>query len=708
MLKLFQNNIRCCFLPLWLMAPLMFFSLVVRAEDADEKTIPTITAVSVGFEDKDPTGGEIAGDVVISAAYDEQEISAYALYWGNSKVHKLRSSPIPITILKKGQVLSYNFAENTPIPVNATHLLVFTRNQGEEMPSGIGVAIDDLGGPIQPATEVQFVDDDPDGGQVAGTVVIVPADIENGLTHYGLYWGQDAQNKIARNPEIASIPKEGFYDVLVKQPLPSSNLAYRFRENTEVPLGATHLLVFTQYQGREMSTGMSVPIQDWGLPVQMAKEAVFINKPTKKEGRLQGTLRIVTDPPAADKKAETTVNYALYWADEHGQKLGSPIDTIETTLEHDYIFEETSPLIPPEASHLLVVRRHKQYWFQQQTAVEMAKGKLVPLAFEGLPEGEGAQASIQFQDADLDEGRIGGTVTITSATQEQTYNITHYRLYWGDAELKKLPGYSPIAQVKVVAGKPVYVIPEHTAIPENAKYLLIFSKNAIGESLERGSLPIEDRPVRPDEEVVTKQTVARWRLARPHQFGVGMGFGSYNDFFIFHDYSLSAQGQLHTQFSQVPERRRESAGSDIIRFRRSLISMTYRHYFGELASGSFYAGGGLGFGQTNINYEATEVRLESDLKTSTFNLIRTDYKLNAKSNGFLALGELGWKGHWDQVHFHLGYQAGAYLTHNNNYDETKVSGFKADDIVNHREYIEDSRKKIKDLNSLTLGIGWAF
>jgi hypothetical protein len=105
------------------------------------------------------------------------------------------------------------------------------------------------GKPTHTATNVTLVDTDTDSGQIAGDVNIAKSNGESSITQYTLYWGSDAATKNSVTP-IATINKTG------------SNLTYSIDADTEVPVGATHLLVFSKNSTDEMETGISMVIYD--------------------------------------------------------------------------------------------------------------------------------------------------------------------------------------------------------------------------------------------------------------------------------------------------------------------------------------------------------------------------------------------------------------------------------------------------------------
>ncbi len=91
---------------------------------------------------------------------------------------------------------------------------------------------------------------------------------------------------------------------------------------------------------------------------------------------------------------------------------------------------------------------------------------------------EGPRA-VYFTDGDMDEGEIGGTVTIRKADDETS--ITHYVVYYGDGTRIRLGGEAAIAEIAKTGSDVSCAIPDDTSLPEGATHILAFAKTAAGE-----------------------------------------------------------------------------------------------------------------------------------------------------------------------------------------------------------------------------------
>ncbi|MFX0098146.1 MAG: hypothetical protein ACFFCS_01095 [Candidatus Hodarchaeota archaeon] len=102
---------------------------------------PVNPAVNVSFTDTDPDVLEIGGDIVITRAVNESDITHYVLYWGSDSSTK--SGPAIAEIAKTGSDIIYPVAQNTSISGSTPHFLVYTKNDDGEMATGVNDSISD-------------------------------------------------------------------------------------------------------------------------------------------------------------------------------------------------------------------------------------------------------------------------------------------------------------------------------------------------------------------------------------------------------------------------------------------------------------------------------------------------------------------------------------------------------------------------------------
>ncbi len=222
-----------------------------------ENTLPQQTATQVSFADQDPQGTLISGPVTIYKANDESTIDIYALYWGTqpdpqNPPQKLTGYSSIAELPKTGENLTYTFPTGIPLPMDATYLLVFTRNTQGEMPIGINTPIADLATtpPIHMASGISFKGTIVNNVIQSGAAVTVNMAVdERDITDYMLYWGSDAATKLSGQVHIVDLPKTG------------ADLVYTFSSDTPIPTGALFILVFTDNSYGEMTKCVSCSLQ---------------------------------------------------------------------------------------------------------------------------------------------------------------------------------------------------------------------------------------------------------------------------------------------------------------------------------------------------------------------------------------------------------------------------------------------------------------
>jgi hypothetical protein len=143
--------------------------------------VPTEQPESLKFYNKDYDASEVAGTVYIEAPEDDGNISSYVLYWADENLDKL-DLPAAGSVLKTSSFwdAEFTFADDSPVPVGATHLLVYSANTHGESLSALPVALDSYVGDV--------CQDALDSGDLSGNymcMVSEPGDyIGGGNVHY--------------------------------------------------------------------------------------------------------------------------------------------------------------------------------------------------------------------------------------------------------------------------------------------------------------------------------------------------------------------------------------------------------------------------------------------------------------------------------------------------------------------------------------------
>jgi len=224
------------------------------------------------FEDDDGDKGELGGSVTIQRASDEDKLDEYALHWGKSATRKIPSGSL-IKDIAKGQPdqsPSHYLSKSTKIPEGATHLLAFSKNEFSEFPSPASLKFRDNTKPCLspadkdcPAGVNVSADEDPDEKQAKVQVTVHLARDERGVTHYAIYWGrrgcgteEKGGDSGAKNGKIKEL------DVAVEVDNNRKQLSYVVAENTPVPSGTTHVVVFTKNNYGESDNCVSAVFED--------------------------------------------------------------------------------------------------------------------------------------------------------------------------------------------------------------------------------------------------------------------------------------------------------------------------------------------------------------------------------------------------------------------------------------------------------------
>lgn len=214
--------------------------------------LPTQKARSLSFVDTDLYRGTIGGPVKIGRATDESNITSYVLRWGLAGGCSAANSFIA-EIPKTGADLVWNMAPGTKIPGAVYELLVYTKNKSGEMLTcqSTRTSLKDViaTAPKNLAKKVRYTYTTPENPQDVLTrpksegIEIWPADNESDITHYRLYWGDAAGNKLGIDaaPLLARIPatKDG------------KILRWDFPETMATETGAIYVLICSENYGEE-------------------------------------------------------------------------------------------------------------------------------------------------------------------------------------------------------------------------------------------------------------------------------------------------------------------------------------------------------------------------------------------------------------------------------------------------------------------------
>lgn len=177
-------------------------------------------------------------------------ITDYTVYWGNSAGVKTATSPVK-RINKTGNDITSIIATGTAILAGTNAILIYSANLAGEMATPLIIPFKDKAIPVNNAVSVSFTDTDPTINQVSGPVSIAKAVNEDssGIHDYVLYWGKDALTRL-NGTAIGVFQKN------------NNDIVYSFSADTLLPVGATHLLVFTRNDDGEIAAPVAAVITD--------------------------------------------------------------------------------------------------------------------------------------------------------------------------------------------------------------------------------------------------------------------------------------------------------------------------------------------------------------------------------------------------------------------------------------------------------------
>ncbi|MEK9859818.1 MAG: hypothetical protein VW809_16955, partial [Deltaproteobacteria bacterium] len=151
------------------------------------------------------------------------------------------------------------------LPPDATHLMVFTRNEEGQMSEGVAFKLETEEEEVLPRVSMKWEPTESEEGFIAGTVEMERLEDESGFTHYLLAWGKDSETRMDQYPILAQYEVRGIRDGIMEKDLKIETLgpmdqklnitasedeglklAYTFTEKQRIPMGATHLLLLTQ------------------------------------------------------------------------------------------------------------------------------------------------------------------------------------------------------------------------------------------------------------------------------------------------------------------------------------------------------------------------------------------------------------------------------------------------------------------------------
>lgn len=343
---------------------------------------------------------------------------------------------------------------------------------------------------------LSFKDQDMDANELGGEIKIFKARNEFDIDAYVVYFGKDDKTKLQ---------DEAGNDMLVGEAAPTgSDAEVKLPMNTALPLGATHLLVFSKNAYGEYGTAGSVIITDAVLPKAKPLGLTFEDEDGDR-GHISGNLHI--QGPEGDNLID---EFAIHWGKSPTKKIASSshirsVSTTSSSRKKDEKKEEgaeekatftvkhyfsRNTKIPEGATHLIAYSKNSHGEHPSgvslkivdkvkpcinKTDTSCARGVSVANVADGvLPK----VSDVASQEVKL---------TVARASDEAL--VTSYTLYWGRNNCQEggqsgaKNGHIKDVPISGAAAGPIeHTVPAGAPVPGGTTHVLAFTKNAVGES----------------------------------------------------------------------------------------------------------------------------------------------------------------------------------------------------------------------------------
>ncbi|WP_058308737.1 hypothetical protein [Gracilibacillus massiliensis] len=307
--------------------------------------------------------------------------------------------------------------------------------------------------PLQAPEAVQFTDDDPLYNKIRGILKVKKAVNESNISHYGLYWANNSQDKIGE--PITKIAKTG------------EDLTYNFQDGSVIPEGATGIIALSINKFGQSEKYVYTPIQDF------------------REAWIKNAI------PNATLLLNESYHFKFenYFIDPFGQSIDSfnedydiNIRTVDPAIAEGGIDGDVFYLNGnSEGSTKVIVTLLESETNEQLLSITFdVTVKALP-----LPD---APTAIQFKDENPLSGQVSGTVSVIKAVNESY--VSSYELYWVDEEAQKIG--DPLTILTPKGTDFEYDLANNTPIPEGATGIVAVSRNTTGASEDHAYVEVED------------------------------------------------------------------------------------------------------------------------------------------------------------------------------------------------------------------------
>ena len=439
--------------------------------------VPNNPPVSSLFYDEDLDVEEIGGHLYVTRAVDEEDVTAYEVFWGKSATASRYSSDCGTAITgverieKSTLTLGYATFEipyHSVIPTGVTHLFAFSSNEDGDGRMGISFEITDRTNqfPTVAVQGVTFQDTDLDLDEIAGLVAWVPPASLTTVQTYAVFVAMN-QDGALRQQIGVDVPKSEAAIGVVPESTQLVALGGRF----------SHVVVYTKnFHG--LGLPFALQIVDRALPVDLVQSLEWLDKDPD-IGALGGVISWTA--PANPENAAAFSSFMVYMsedADGANQVLMGEVDLGTNVLNVPYGF----PLV--NWTHVKVFTKNPVGECLTAAAVTV-EDRFLPVA---------VVENIAFLDQDLGTDEIGGVVRWAEPAEAgDTHGgrVEHWRAYLVE------PGVLEQFVSSVPLGSDGNPVPFNTPIREplaaaNFTEIIVVASNYVGEALENASVVIAD------------------------------------------------------------------------------------------------------------------------------------------------------------------------------------------------------------------------
>eukprot|EP00928_Gymnodinium_smaydae_P088000 TRINITY_DN72160_c0_g1_i1.p1 TRINITY_DN72160_c0_g1~~TRINITY_DN72160_c0_g1_i1.p1 ORF type:complete len:640 (+),score=127.72 TRINITY_DN72160_c0_g1_i1:108-2027(+) len=330
------------------------------------------------------------------------------------------------------------------------------------------------GGAPTDVPSASFSDSDQNEREIGGEVKITKSNKNFDVTSYEVYYGKDSTNPL-EGPDgtpllIGQVTPKGYGEVTVNIP-----------QNTALTDKMTHILVFASNAYGKKATPGAVSIKDAFLP-RGKPAAVTFDDENGEKGEIGGPIKITLP-----EDHEQIVDFVIYWGSSPRKKMGSSEATVfkSSDVKPGETVSHTLPKhtkIKDGATHFIVYAKNEHGENPNGVAV-----KIVDLMKPCLMK----DAASCPEKLEAERASTGDIVVRAKRAREEgdVHPVTQYNFYWGRKScenggqtgakngLIKEVGKDDFQGEWVIAN-----MPADTTVPSGTTHVLVFAKNAGGES----------------------------------------------------------------------------------------------------------------------------------------------------------------------------------------------------------------------------------